>query len=169
MAKILQLDAIAVQWEPLPEPLSGSTGFLLQWVTSLAGQLYTQAIAQLDVEPQQAAILQLLNAEGALVQARLAERLHINKATMVFLLNALAEKGLVARQANPADKRTLLIRLTPAGQTKAAELVQLHREADKLFFTSLSKEERKALRALLAKLATQPNSVLGGGSDDAGA
>ncbi|MCG8351443.1 MAG: MarR family transcriptional regulator [Chloroflexales bacterium] len=108
MAKTFQLSDIHVHWEPLPASLTSITGFMLYWVTGLAGQFYAQAVAKLSLEPQQAAILQLLEAEGDIVQSRLAERLCINKATMVFLLDGL--KGLVERKDNSSDKRTLIIR-----------------------------------------------------------
>lgn len=152
--------SIHIDWEPLPEALTKITGFMLYWVTSLAGQFYTQAIAAIGLEPQHAAILQLLDSEGDMVQSRLAERLHINKATMVFLLNSLEEKRFVERKENPADKRTFMIGLTQTGEAKITELALFNQDADKLFFDALTDEEKLSFHKLLSKLATQPNKKL---------
>ena len=155
MAEVKErLEDICIDWEPLPEALTGITGFMLYWVTGLAGQFYAKAVGMVGLEPQQVATLQLLTIEGPMVQARLAERLRINKATMVGILNSLEEQGLVERRPYAGDKRALEIHPTDAGREKASELERVNREADRLFFASLSSEERETFHALLAKLAT---------------
>jgi MarR family transcriptional regulator, organic hydroperoxide resistance regulator len=39
--------------------------------------------------------------------------------TLTGVLDRLERRGLVARAANPADRRSILVRLTPAGHTSA--------------------------------------------------
>ncbi len=149
-----RLSDLQVQWDPLPEALTSVTGFMLYWVTGLAGQFYTRAVGTVGLEPQQVAALQLLALEGPRVQARLAERLRINKATMVGILNSLEEKGLVERRPYASDKRALEVHPTEAGREKAEEVARVNAEADRIFFGALSDEERHTFHALLSKLAT---------------
>ncbi len=154
MADIVELADIQVQWEPLPKALTSITGFMLYWVTGSAGQFYAQAVATVGLEPQQVATLQLLALGGPMVQSRLAERLHINKATMVGVLNELEAQGWVERRPYSGDKRALEIHPTEAGREKAAMVEKVNREADRIFFAALSAEERKTFHTLLSKLAT---------------
>jgi MarR family transcriptional regulator, lower aerobic nicotinate degradation pathway regulator len=145
---------IQLAWEPFPETLTSVTGFMLYWVTNLAGQFYAQAVATVGLEPYQVATLQLLALEGPMVQARVAERLRINKATMVTILNSLEAQGLVERRSFSGDKRALEIHVTKAGQKKAKEIEKVNRAADKVFFATLNEKERTTFHALLSKLAT---------------
>jgi len=173
MAKAVErLTDLRVDWEPLPDALTRITGFMLYWVTGSAGQFYAQAVATVGLEPQQVATLQLLTMEGPMVQARLAERLRINKATMVGILNGLEAQSLVERRSYRGDKRALEVHPTQAGREKAEEVEQVNREADLIFFAPLSDEERKTFHALLSKLATSqpsPRATHGDRNADAGA
>lgn len=155
MASVSQtLDDIPIQWEPLPEALTSITGFMLYWVTGLAGQFYAQVVSTVGLEPQQVATLQLVVLEGPFVQARLAERLRINKATMVGILNGLERQGLVERRPYAGDKRALEVHATEMGRAKAKEVARVNEAADARFFAALDGEERETFHRLLSKLAT---------------
>jgi MarR family transcriptional regulator, organic hydroperoxide resistance regulator len=43
--------------------------------------------------------------------------------TLTGVLDRLERRGLVERTANPADRRSVLVRLTPSGRTHAARVV----------------------------------------------
>jgi MarR family transcriptional regulator, lower aerobic nicotinate degradation pathway regulator len=143
-------------WQPLPEALAAWTGNLLYWVASTGGAFYAAALAPLAIEPAQVAVLQVLAAEGPLVQARLSERTRIDRTTMVALLNALEAQGLIARQPNPRDRRAFDVHLLERGRQRLAEVEQLSREADRQFFAALSPSEQQQLHSLLRRLATTP-------------
>jgi MarR family transcriptional regulator, lower aerobic nicotinate degradation pathway regulator len=129
---------------------------MLYWVTHSAGQFYARAVATVGLTPPQVAILQLLSLEGPLVQARLADRLQINKATMVPLLNELEAQHLVVRQPHPTDKRAFIVSLTQAGHERAAAVARVNQAADQIFFAALTPDERATFQALLRRLATSP-------------
>jgi MarR family transcriptional regulator, transcriptional regulator for hemolysin len=54
-------------------------------------------------------------ADAPLSQSELADRLGVEGATMVAMVDRLAKAGLVARQASPHDRRVNLVVLTEAG------------------------------------------------------
>jgi DNA-binding MarR family transcriptional regulator len=56
----------------------------------------------------------------------LAERLGIRHHSAVGLLDRLAEKSLVQRQRNTADRRQVFIRLTPKAERQLARLSAAH-------------------------------------------
>ncbi len=143
-----------IDWEPMPECLSQSTGFVLHWVAKLAEQIYTNAVATIGLRPYQVATLQMLEAEGAIVQARLSDKLHIDKATMVTLLNELENQGLVERRPHPSDRRAFEIHLLEAGQQRVREAEKVSIAATKQFFSTLLPAEQQTLHKLLSQLAT---------------
>jgi DNA-binding MarR family transcriptional regulator len=45
----------------------------------------------------------------------LGDRLIVTRAIVTGLLDSLERRGLVRRSANPADRRSLVVEITPAG------------------------------------------------------
>ncbi|MFS0728091.1 MarR family winged helix-turn-helix transcriptional regulator [Paenibacillus sp. 1P07SE] len=56
----------------------------------------------------------------------LAERLQITPHACVELIQRCEEIGMVLRQPNPTDKRSIYIYLTPAGKSILEELSEIH-------------------------------------------
>lgn len=75
------------------------------------------------------ALIQLSLADQAMSQTDLAERLCIEKASLVGLIDRLVKGGWVLRKPDPVDRRGRLIYLTP----KAISTLEIiHQTADKL-------------------------------------
>jgi DNA-binding MarR family transcriptional regulator len=73
----------------------------------------------------------------------LSERLDLDRSTVSRTVEALASRGVVAREEDPQDRRFSKLVLTQEG-TETAE--QIHRENDQYFtrvFSSIPKERRK--------------------------
>lgn len=143
-----------LDWEPLPECLGHWTGFVLHWVTELGSQFYARAMAPLNLRPLQVGILQLLAGEGAMVQARLGEKLRVDKATMVTLLNDLEVQGLIERRPHASDRRAYEIHLLEAGKQRLQTAEELSIEAAQQFFSTLTHQEQQTLNELLRRVAT---------------
>ncbi|MDM9384558.1 MarR family transcriptional regulator [Chlorogloeopsis sp. ULAP01] len=127
---------------------------MLHWVTELGAQFYARAMAPLNLRPLQVGILQLLAAEGAMVQARLGEKLRVDKATMVTLLNGLEEQGLVERRPHTSDRRAYEIHLLEFGKQQLRAAEKLSVEAAQQFFSALTPQEQQTLNELLRRVAT---------------
>lgn len=56
----------------------------------------------------------------------LAERLQIQHHSTVELVDRLVERGLVARSRGPADRRQVLVHLTPRGEAELEKLTAYH-------------------------------------------
>src|SRR6185503_8196803 len=72
----------------------------------------------------------------------------------------LLEKGLVEKQPNQADRRSVLLELTPTGQALMRELAPLRRETNDLMFRSLSAEQIAQLRAIFGTLLRDGRNAL---------
>ena len=67
-------------------------------------------------------------AKAPLAQIELANRVGVEGATMVAMLDRLGKSGLVERTPSPTDRRVKLVSLTPAG-AKLYEKVQVEAKA----------------------------------------
>ena len=83
-------------------------------------------------------------AESPLSQSELAERLGVEGATMVAMVDRLVKAGLVAREASSTDRRIKRVVLTPAG---VAIYEKVKTEADTLRKQLLAKMDAKKLQA----------------------
>jgi DNA-binding MarR family transcriptional regulator len=61
------------------------------------------------------ALVSLLTVEGQLTPAMLARLVGVALSTLGPRLNSLTDRGWVERRANPANRRSWLLQLTPAG------------------------------------------------------
>jgi DNA-binding MarR family transcriptional regulator len=65
---------------------------------------------------------------------------------------ALANRGLIRRKPNAADKRSQLLALTPAGRQLYAQIAPKALELEQAIFGGFSDEERRALKAILRQV-----------------
>jgi DNA-binding MarR family transcriptional regulator len=73
-----------------------------------------------DLSPTQGAALNTIACHGPLTPSELAGREKIQRPTATRVLARLEEAGLVARAADPADRRSSLVAATPAGEALLA-------------------------------------------------
>jgi DNA-binding MarR family transcriptional regulator len=118
-------------------------------------------LAPLGLTPAQSRALRVIaRNEAPLRMVDLAARLEVVPRSVTTVVDALEAAGLVRRAADPANRRSTLIMLTPAGLAVRARLHEARRQAAEDLFAPLSARQREALRDLLAEL---DSSVSAGG------
>ena len=135
---------------PIPGALYESPGFLLAWLSDRLVARYVAALAELDMRPAHHAVLVALADLEPVRQARLRERLRVDHATFVATVNALAARGLLARDADPLDRRTLLVRLAPSGRDLLDRVEDATRRIEDEEFSALTPRARAQLTRALA-------------------
>src|ERR1700754_1499577 len=83
-------------------------------VARLARRLRQQAGGELS--PTQSAALHTIDCHGPLTPSELAARERIQRPTATRVLARLEEAGLIARTADPADRRSTLVATSAAGR-----------------------------------------------------
>ena len=145
--------------QPLPgglhPALAGCTGFALSLCARAGDTLFARALSALSLSPPLFAVLVLLESEGALPQARLADTLAIDKATMVRLIDALEALGYARRRPHPTDARAVLVSLAPPAKRALREARKLEARVQAELLAGLSPEEQRALHLLLVKVAAR--------------
>lgn len=76
----------------------------------------------------------------------------LSPAGMTHRLDLLEKAGLVERQSDPDDRRSILVVLTQAGATKAIEAARAHVAAEAEIFDALDSSDQADLRRLLEML-----------------
>lgn len=97
-------------------------------------------------------VLVSLKGGKALSQAELARLAHVEQPSMAQLLNRMERDGLVERVADPDDKRSRLISLTPAAARKMPKAKALLDARTVEALDGFSAAEAEQLTALLRRL-----------------
>lgn len=100
----------------------------------------------------QTRILIILNEIGTIPQNELTQRLGIQPGSASEVIGKLESAGLISRTPSAADRRTLDISLTPAGQNQAREAVQRRDQQRQAMFSCLSDQQKDTLLSLLEQL-----------------
>ena len=94
-------------------------------------------------------------------QLALAHHLGVDRTVMTYLLDSLAEAGLIERRPDPADRRARRIVATAPGRALLGRLGEQLRAAEDQVLAGLDSDtDRQAFRALLQQLAVYAATAL---------
>jgi DNA-binding MarR family transcriptional regulator len=112
-----------------------------------------ELLAPLGLTPAAARALRVLaHADGPMRMVDLAERMHVVPRTVTTLVDALESDELIERRADPDDRRSTQVHLTPRGSERLRQMGDARRAAAGELLSALSDGEQEELRALLVKL-----------------
>jgi len=94
-----------------------------------------------------------LSTTGPQRSGHLAEAEGVAPSTMSRILDGLVADGFVERLADPADRRALLVGLTPTGSVAVTSARRVRADALRARLAQLPEDEVEALRAALPALA----------------
>ena len=130
--------------------LSGLLGYRLRLAQQAVFRQFARAIPELS--PGLAGILLLVEANPGVTQSRLAQAVRLERSTLVGVLHALEERGLLERRRGE-DRRTNGLWLTAFGRTQLRRLKRRIVAHERAVAARLAPAERRQLLALLQKLA----------------
>jgi MarR family 2-MHQ and catechol resistance regulon transcriptional repressor len=106
----------------------------------------------LNVSAAGGLVLGILRDHGQMPPSELGERLIVTRATVTGLLDSLERRGFVRRSANPADRRSLLVEITPAGLAVLKELRTIVHRNERDWLGALSDSELRTYIELLHRI-----------------
>jgi MarR family transcriptional regulator for hemolysin len=121
---------------------------------------YEIRLAPLDLNLTQASLLAFLYEAGPITQSRLASRLEMGRAAAGLVIDALEERNLVERRANPVDRRAWLIALRAEGVLMTKPIFEIDVVLRGELRVGISGPERQQLAGLLVRLRSNLASVL---------
>ena len=115
----------------------------------LVGEL--KAAGMEGVVPSHGDILSLLFSRGEATMHELAAHARRTKPTTTILVDKLEALGYVRREASERDARSVLVRLTPAGEALRPAFRSISRRFCAFLYAGLTREESETLERLLEK------------------
>jgi DNA-binding MarR family transcriptional regulator len=139
---------------------SSTAGELLREVARLYTRAQRVVADCCNTTNTQCHILTELGRSGPMPMGELGTRLLLEKSWISRAVDSLVERGLVAKEPNPADARSWLVTLTSAGRQRVKELnATLDGHAEQLL-ASLDERDRKEVnRALIVLLKVLRNDA----------
>lgn len=110
-------------------------------------------------------VLGLLRDHGPMSPSVLGDRLIVTRATVTGLVDSLERRGFVRRTANPNDRRSLIVAITPEGEKVLAKVRETVHRQERDWMSALSETELRRLIALLHRIQQeldQPSEELRG-------
>jgi DNA-binding MarR family transcriptional regulator len=129
--------------------LSEHLGYFIRRLQVWVFQDFIRTLAPIDIRPAQYSVLVVIAANPGLSQSDLADRLGIERARLVRVLDKLEKRRLTKRLASRTDRRSHALRLTREGQKilkRAMMLAALH---EAKLIEKLGLEERKSMMNIL--------------------
>ena len=113
-----------------------------------------------DVPQAAATALAVIDGAGEpLTPSQVSERVLIASATMTATLDLLEQRGWIRRIPNPADRRSVLVEITPAGRAATDQLLPGIRALERGIMSALTPGERAQLLDMLAKVLARTAEV----------
>ncbi|MGQ9457012.1 MAG: MarR family winged helix-turn-helix transcriptional regulator [Anaerolineae bacterium] len=113
---------------------------------------FTHDLGELGLTMPQFVTLNVLHASGSpCPMGALADTVDQCSATMTGIVDRLVRLGLVERRRSEADRRSVLVGLTPAGKTLLRRAKEQRQERMRKVLAHFAPEERKVIVRLLQK------------------
>ena len=142
---------------PGPE-LSRRLGYLLKHAQLLMAELNAKALAPYGLNGREVAVLLVIADREPTSQQQAAQRLGIDRTTMVAMLDTLEGKGLVSRHPDADDRRRNVVELTDAGKDPLRRAAKASDDAERQFLAPLSAQAAEQLRDSLQALVFHPDN-----------
>ena len=144
----------ATDWDSARD---GGVAFLLAQLGAHAAALFGERIRPLELTAPQAGVLRRLAHFPGQSQRELADALGMHAPRLVALIDELEDRGLVARERHPGDRRNYAISLTDDGRRLLTKLGRVARRHEHAITAGLADDERAQLLVLLRRIAEEQN------------
>jgi DNA-binding MarR family transcriptional regulator len=122
----------------------------------------------LSITVVQAGLLFLLGQQDSRTMTELSRLLFTENSSMTRLVDRMEKGGLVQRQADPQDRRTLIISITEAGRKQADAAKKIVKAVNEEVKARLSPEELEVFKKVLGRLNRAYQREKSGGHHEPG-
>ena len=126
--------------------------YLFKHAERVMSDLHVVALAPFDIHARDLGVLLAIDSTEPASQQEIAQRMGVDRTTMVAIIDALEAKGIIARHPDPEDRRRNVVELTPTGQDILRQAIRASDAAEAELLAPLSLDESQQLRDLLARV-----------------
>lgn len=120
-----------------------------------------EALEPLAITSRQYTVLAMIRRTAPVTSADLARRLGISAQSMGESHGVLERKGFISRSPSPANKRQILLVLTPEGKKVLQKADRLTDRAEQAFLKSLSPDDLAQFEHTIGQLRAAHGTVIG--------
>ena len=138
------------------------TGRLLSTAARLVEHSWNEKLGAIGLTHAGVIAIEVLDAQGPMTQAQLAQYVRVQAQTMGKTLSRLEAHGHIARVRSTSDRRSHVVSLTERGKEAVAAAVEMERSvlASASIDPEVLRQELKAVvRELASQFATTPNEA----------
>jgi DNA-binding MarR family transcriptional regulator len=136
----------------LGERIYTRPGFLARQLHRITAAIFDEETASFGLTGLQYGILNVVAVEPGIDQISVCNTLGVDRSTLAGVVDRLEDKGLVARRAGVADRRSNALHLTRAGKRILGEIEASADKAERRAFDIFSATEQAQFERLLARL-----------------
>ncbi len=138
-----------------PSQLEDHLGYWLRCLSNLVSDSFSLRLERHDVSVPQWVVLRCLYVAENTSLNELAASVGVDNGALSRMMERLLQKGLIVREPDPANRRTVRLRLSDAGKVLVPVLAKEADGNDEAFFDVIGEEERRHLRATVRALLTK--------------
>ncbi len=155
------IDRRIAEWRPILGDVDEVTEGIVQRIDVLAKRLkksMVDTLAELGLKHEEWSVIGILRKAGEpyrVSAGHLAQRAEISSGAMTNRLDRLEANGHVRRVPDPADRRGVLVELTPKGLDAWLSTIHIQGGKERLITAVLDDAEREQLHRLLRRLTRE--------------
>lgn len=134
------------------KPMQETTGYLLSQICKLSHARIRAILEEVGLYRGQPFILHVLWESEGLTHSELAERIHVQPATITNALKRMERSGFVQRRPDSQDQRVSRVYLTEKGRSVRGAVEKIWQEMDDQTFEALNEEERSRFHGYLMRI-----------------
>ncbi len=146
MAELIEDEAAALGG------LEDILGFHIRLAHGTVYRHFSETFAELDLTQKQVSALWLVADHPGLSQIALGQRLRMDRATTMTIVNRLQERGYLLRERSASDGRKQALHVTPAGREALAEAKRAVAQHEAWLKARFRPDEVKKLVEMLARI-----------------
>jgi DNA-binding MarR family transcriptional regulator len=127
-------------------------GFHIRLAHGAVYRHFTETFTDLDLTQKQVSVLWLIDDHPDIAQTDLAQRMRMDRATTMAIVNRLQDRGFLVRGKSPEDGRKQTLNLTDAGREALAVAKDAIAEHERWLKARFTDKEVETLIALLARI-----------------
>ncbi|MCI8286469.1 MAG: MarR family transcriptional regulator [Lachnospiraceae bacterium] len=129
-------------------------GFYITRIKHLQARIFEKLLTENEIEISsgQGRILFVLWKEDNLTVSEISQKTSLAKNTVSIIVDGMVQKGFLARNINPANRRQTIISLTEYAKALQEKYEQVSQQMNHLFYQGFSDEEREEFEGYLARI-----------------
>ena len=132
--------------------LADIVGFHIRLAHVAVYRHFTETFVNLDLTQKQVSALWLVDDHPSISQIEVGQRLRMDRATTMTIVNRLQDRGYLRRERSTTDARKQALFLTPAGRTALDKAKHAIREHEDWLKDRFSPEEIDKLVEMLTRI-----------------